>query len=338
MNAKRIVFPGPNRVELEDIDFCTDALAPQAAAIRTRYSIVSAGTELACLSGNEGWAKMPFYPGYGSAGEVVAVGSAAQGLKPGDSVFTYGKHASHALTSTVAVPVPDGLDGRIAVFARMAGVSITALRVSEAELGDYVAVYGLGLVGNFAAQLFTLAGCEVIGIDVAPRRLDLAKSCGAAHAISPAQGNVKEAIADITRWEMCRTVVEATGNPKVGEVAADAAAKLGEVILLGSPRGAHEGDVTTLLNRVHLWGNGCVTFKGAHEWRYPTLKDTTGHAKHSIERNIEIILRLMSQGKLSVKPLLTHVLPPAACAQAYEGLRNKKDEYVGVVFDWTGED
>ena len=335
MDAKRIVFPEANKVELEAFDFTTDQLTPQAAAIRTRYSIVSAGTELACLSGNEAWAKMPFYPGYGSVGEVVAVGGAAQGFKPGDRVFTYGKHASNGLTSTVAVAVPDGLDGRTAAFARMVGVSITALRVSEAELGDYVAVYGLGLVGNFAAQLFTLAGCEVIGIDLAPRRLELAKSCGAAHAISPAQVDVKEAVADITRGQMCRTVVEAIGNPKVGEVAADLAAKLGEVILLGSPRGAHESDLTTLLNRVHLWGNGCVTFKGAHEWRYPTLKDTTGHAKHSIERNIEVILRLMSQGKLCVEPLLTHVLPPTACARAYEGLRDNKDEYVGVVFDWA---
>ena len=35
----------------------------------------------------------------------------------------------------------------------MAAVSITALRVSAAELGDHVAIFGLGLVGNLCAQL-----------------------------------------------------------------------------------------------------------------------------------------------------------------------------------------
>jgi UDP-N-acetyl-D-mannosaminuronate dehydrogenase len=46
------------------------------------------------------------------------------------------------------------------------------LLVSDAELGDWVAVYGLGLVGNLCAQLFALAGCRVIGIDLFQERID----------------------------------------------------------------------------------------------------------------------------------------------------------------------
>jgi threonine dehydrogenase-like Zn-dependent dehydrogenase len=135
---------------------------------------------------------------------------------------------------------------------------------------------------------------------------------------------------------MCEVVVEATGAPAVAEKAAQFAAKLGEVVLVGSPRGQHMGDITTLLNCIHLWGNGCVTFKGAHEWRYPVDRDPNGHAKHSIMRNVEILLGLIAEGRLHVKELLTHVLPPTECAKAYEGLRDKKDEYLGVLFDWTG--
>lgn len=335
MHARKVVFTAPNQVELQGFDFDVAALAPHEVAIKSHYTLISPGTELACLSGIEGWARLPFTPGYAGCGEIIAIGADVRGFGPGDLVFSYTSHASHVKAGVLVARVPEGLDPRLAVFARMAAVSITALRVSEAELGDRVAVWGLGLVGNLAAQLFTLAGCDVIGIDLSPRRRELAKHCGIRHVLDGA-ADVVAAVRDLTGGEMCSTVVEATGAPAVAARAADVAAKLGEVILVGSPRGEHTGDITALLNHIHLWQNGCVTFKGAHEWRYPTPRDPAGYTKHSLERNVDILLALIAEGRLQVKPLLTHVLPPSECGAAYAGLRDRKDEYVGVVFDWTG--
>ena len=39
---------------------------------------------------------------------------------------------------------------------------------------------------------------------------------------------------------------------------------------------------------------------------------------------------------LQVSPLHTHTLKPEQARQAYDGLKNHKDETIGVVFDWTG--
>lgn len=335
MQGKQVIFTEPNKVELKDIDFNLDNLGPKDVAVHTRYSLISAGTELACLSGKESWAKLPFAPGYAGCGEVIGVGKEVKDLKAGDLVFSYTKHASHVKASTVTVPVPKGVDLKLVPFARMAAVSISALRVSNADLGDYVAVLGLGLVGSLCAQLFALSGCEVIGSDVSPRRIELARKCGLKHAVNPSQQDAKAAVKEITGGRMCEVVVEATGNPAVGATAGGLAGKLGEVILLGSPRGEHPCDLTQVLNYIHLWGNGCVTFKGAHEWRYPIERDPGGHMKHSIRRNVEILLRLIGDGRLRVNELITQVLPPTECAKAYAGLREKKEEYVGVVFDWT---
>ena len=332
MKASRICFVAPNQLELQDFDFEAANLGPREIALRTVASLISPGTELACLSGIEGWARMPFVPGYAACGEVIAAGPNA-GVAPGNTVFAYTAHASHARTDRLWAPLPAGLDPTLAVFARMAAVAITSLRVSAAELGDTVAVTGLGLVGNFAAQLFGLAGCEVIGIDPSPRRRALARECGVAHAIDAADS--AQAVADLTGGRMCACVVEASGAPAVAESAVKLAGKLGEMILVGSPRGEHQTNLTPFLNAVHLWGN-CVTLKGAHEWRYPVAPDPQGQAKHSIGRNVEILLRLIADGRLKVQPLLTHVVSPyAAAAEAYAGLREKKDEYLGVVFDWT---
>ncbi|MFP4061041.1 MAG: hypothetical protein ACOCXW_02265 [Bacteroidota bacterium] len=57
--------------------------------------------------------------------------------------------------------------------------------------------------------------------------------------------------------------------------------------------------------------------------------------EHSIERNAGIIMNLIKEGTLNVEPLYTHKLTPENPQEAYDGLRNKKDEYIGVVFDWT---
>ena len=334
MKARKVLFTAPGVVDVEEFEFDGDTVGGNEIALKTHYSLISPGTELACLRGTESWAEMPFAPGYAACGEAIGVGAGVSGMQVGDMVFSYTGHASHAKASNLYARLPEGLDPKLAVFARMAAVSMTALRVSAAELGDYVAVTGLGLVGNLAAQLFTLAGCDVIGIDVSPSRRELAQTCGVAHVVD-GKADVPAAVREISGGEMCATVVEATGVPAVAETVAALAGKQGEVVLLGSPRGEHQADLTAFMNHIHLWGN-CVTFKGAHEWRYPIAKDPGGFQKHSLERNIEILLRLIAAGRLQVAPLLTHVLPPTHAAEAYAGLRDKKDKYVGVVFDWIG--
>lgn len=308
--------------------------SPTDILIETEYSIVSAGTELACRAGIESWAPLPFCPGYGSVGKVIAKGADVKNVQIGQRILTFGKHAKHALVENVAVPVPEGLDPAEATIARMGSVAITSLRASDAELGDFVAVIGLGLVGNLAAQLFSLSGCEVIGIDLSAARRDQAKACGIAHTLAPGS-DLAAKISAITGGRMCNTVVEATG---LAAVAVDTApllvGKQGEIVLLGSPRAPYQTNVTPFLNQLHLC-RPTVAVKGALEWRYPVRDDGEGFCKHSIERNVGQLLRLLAHGKLKAAPLITHLSSPADCHAVYEGLANKKDVYTGVVFDWS---
>lgn len=303
--------------------------------IRTMFSIVSPGTELAILTGNEGWAPLPYVPGYGSVG-TVEVPAPGRGIAKGSLVFTYGRHSSLAHDDTVCLPVPEGLAPEVAVFARIAAVSITAIRCSEIELGDRVCVFGAGLVGNFAAQLARASGANVTVVDPSEKRRFSARQCGIENAIE-FDGRGMERVLEITGGKKFSTVIDATGISKVIETAIDCVGKKGELILLGSPRGAYETDLTRFLNHSHLCPEN-VTIKGAHEWRYHTLKDPQEIYKHSIERNIEIIFGLMREGRILVKPLLTHLVNPESAQKIYDGLRNDKDTYLGVVFDWRDID
>lgn len=344
MLVKQVVFPRTNEVQLEEVEVDLTP-AENEIIIKTLASIISAGTELACLAGLADWAPFPFRPGYGAVGKVIAVGKNVEDVKVGDIILTNSNHASYAKARVAAIKVPDGLEPNKAVFARMANVSITAVRVSSAELGDKVAVIGLGLVGNLAAQLFQLAGCEVIGLDKVKKRLEVAKMCGIEKVVNTEEIDPVQAVKELTEGKGCQVVVDATGNPAGTLLAPQLAAKYGEVILLGSYFGRKlETNVTELLEQIHLSGYGCITFKGAHEWRYPVkeirddilpIERNAHFYKHSYERNAKINLRLIAEGKLKVEPLLTHIVKPEQCAEVYWGLRENLGEYIGVVFDWA---
>jgi hypothetical protein len=65
------------------------------------------------------------------------------------------------------LPLEESDDAVLMVLVRMAGVAITAVRRAVGlQPGASAVVLGLGLVGNFAAQLLQLAGLEVRAFDV----------------------------------------------------------------------------------------------------------------------------------------------------------------------------
>ena len=327
---KQIVFTKPNRAELVDAPE-TGANAPP---VRNEVSLVSIGTEMAIYSGGESWAKLPFVPGYASVGTIC--GANENEFASGTRVFTHGRHQEYTTEKVLTVAVPDDVPSRHAVFARMASVSMTAIRVGHIELGDWVAVYGAGLVGNLAAQLARLAGAHVVLVDRSADRLAVAQKCGIADCVL-ADGSELEAIDEVTGGQRCSTVIEATGVTAVAEYAMDAVAPCGELILLGTPRAEHSANFADFLRKIHL-ASSLVTVKGAHEWCYPTLPAKGRDAKHSILRNTHIILELIRTKQLSIEDLISDVFTPEAAPEIYPALAADPDRYLGVLIDWSGRE
>lgn len=337
MKNKQIVFTAPWKVELlvDELSYNPPVLQPGQALVKKRYTLISPGTELACLSGGEGWFSMPGIPGYAAVSEVVALGEETAGIAVGDLIFHYGKHCLYEVvpTSGVFLKAPANMDLRLIPFTRLATVAMTAIRVSQIELGDTIAVTGLGLVGNMASQLAKLQGANVIGIDLSEARLKLAGQCGLYLGLSAADGDVVSQIRKATSGVGVSTLIEATGVPKVAVDSLPMIAQFGELIFLGSPRGEYTVNVTDVFNYSHLIGKGAITFKGAHEWRYPLEPDN--YVKHSLVRNSNVVLELIRSNRLVIEPLISHIMKPEEAAVAYEGLRLHKDRYHGVLFDWS---
>ena len=344
MRSYDICFPQPYQATLVEREVSADDLGPGQALVRGEYSIISAGTELAnfthladeapALPGQPRWpGPFPRYPGYGHLGAVVAVGPECGAVVPGDRILTFSNHGSlvKANLRRFALPVPPEADGRRAVFTRMAGVAITAIRSSSVAAGDQVVVIGLGLVGNFAAQLMRLSGADVLGVDLSPHRLEIARRCGLENVLNPNEENLAEAVQEWTGGKGARITVEAIGRSELVAQAVDLTRRHGEVILLGSPRARVTMDVTPMLSRIHMLA---IRMIGALEWTHPL--DPTERAHFSIRENYEQILQWIAGERLIVEPLISHVLSPDQCQTAYDGLLNRKDEYLGAIFDWRG--
>ena len=336
VKTRKFVIPEPGVIQLveEEMD---ESLKSRQALVRAEYSVVSAGTEGAGFTGLV--EEMPFgrggtYPretGYGHLGEVLAVGDGVTMCKPGDRVLSFSRHASvtKANVERMALPVPKEAEGKHLVFARMAGVSISSLRSSSVQPGDTVLVIGMGLVGNFAAQLFQLAGADVIVADLSDLRLEKARECGISRTVNSGTEDLEDAVMKWTDDKGVRIAVEAIGISQVINQAVMLTQRYGEVILLGSPRAPARIDVTPMLLRIHL---EAIRMIGSLEWRWPIHE---ADRVRDITSNYRQIVNWITEGRLIVEPLLTHLASPEDCQMIYEGLTQKKEQYMAAVFDWS---
>jgi len=336
MNYKKLLVTEPMKVFLVEGEFNDSIVKPSEIVVKTIFSHLSAGTELACLHGLEDWFKIPDTPGYTSIAKVIAKGEDITHVEIGDLVYTYGNHAEYYKLEYgerwhgVCVKLPEGINPEYAAFTHMATIALTAIRNSKIELGDYVLITGLGAIGNLAAQLAQLQGATVIATDIDAHRIELAQKSGINYCINSKNENLQERILEITNGQQVSTYIDATGASAVITDTLKNVQAYGEVILLGSPRAPFQSDVTKTLQNFHLFPS--LTLKGALEFTYPTHQND--FAKHSIERNAAIVLNLINENKLKIEPVYSHKVLPANAQSAYDGLKNNPNEYIGVVFDW----
>lgn len=336
MKAKCITAVAPNKVVVEDVILDETAIGEDELLINSQCSLTNPGTEVATFTGLEAEFSKTFkYPcglGRANVGTVQKTGSKVRDLAAGDLVLSFGPHASAFKTNRAGIisKVPPEIEPASACFARMASVSITALRKADLGAGDKVLINGQGVVGNLAAQLFRLAGAEVMVADINEFRLQTARQCGLARTVNPARENLKEVISSWTDAKGPRIIVDAVGQSELILAAVELVARSGQVILLGTPRKRAETEVTRMLARIHTQD---ITLRGAYLWDFPRNEDP--YARYSIAQNVEEIFGWIRDGRLNPKPLCTHTLPPEQCQQAYDGLSRDKEHYLAVIFNWN---
>jgi 2-desacetyl-2-hydroxyethyl bacteriochlorophyllide A dehydrogenase len=329
-----IVFTGKEQVE-----FRREPLAqpgPRQALVATSRTLVSMGTELICFQRRfeEGthwdrWVKYPFYPGYCNVGRVVALGGEVEGLTVGERVATRGGHRQFILTDAGrAVPVPEGLGDEEATWFGLAGIVQNAVRRAEHELGDAVAVIGLGPLGQLAVQYTRVGGArEVIAIDTVPGRLEIARAHGATQTLCAPAGETLGAVGEITIGRLADVVYDVTGHPAAFPAALQLARRFGKVILLGDTGAPSEQRlIPDLITRG-------LKVIGAHDTNPPPV--ASDHLYWSHRNMAQLFFTYLARGQMRTADLITHRYSPEQAAECYAALARDRSAALGVIFDWS---
>ena len=185
--------------------------------------------------------KAPTPLGYSCAGTVEAVGTDIDEFRVGDRVAAIGEglatHAEfNAVPRNLVVRVPDAVGLDTASSSAIGAIALQSVRQAALELGESVAVIGLGLLGQFAVQLVRANGCRVVGVDLDPAKCALAVRHGAEAASSP-QGD--QALTNALRVSAglgvdAVLVTTSTSSNQPIELAARLVRDRGRVVCLGN--------------------------------------------------------------------------------------------------------
>jgi predicted dehydrogenase/threonine dehydrogenase-like Zn-dependent dehydrogenase len=345
---------------------------PREVLVRTEWSCVSVGTELAGIA----MSGLPLYrralkqpenvrkvldvardqglartvkrvrgqlaagvpTGYSCAGVVVETGTEVEGFAPGDRVACAGAGiANHA--ELVAVPVnlvarvPQELGLDAASTVTLGAIALQGVRRAEPTLGETVVVIGLGILGQLTAQLLHAAGCHVIGADVDPARVKLATVL---EGSAGPDDDLAERVRNLTDGFGADAVIvtAATSSDDVVRDAARACRKKGRVIVVG--------DVGLGLRRSDIYEKelDVLISTSYGPGRYDPTYEVEGHdypigyVRWTENRNMEEYLRQLAAGKITLEGIPEERYPVDGAPEAYAALKRETERPLLVLLSY----
>jgi len=282
--------------------------------------------------------------GYSAAGIVIAVAEDVTEFQIGDRVACAGVgFASHAevlsVPKNLCVHLPEQVSFEAGAYGTLGAIALQGVRLAEPTLGESVVVIGLGLVGQLTVQLLRANGCKVLGLDLDPARVALARELGADHAEISGDATPNT----IHKWTNGRgadavLITAATDSNQPVELAAKVSRLKGRVIVVGMtgldiPRAPFFSRELKLVISMS-YGPG----------RYDSDYEEKGHdyplpyVRWTEKRNIESFLDLVCDGRVNVDRLTTHRFRIEEAERAYHLISgNSGEPYIGVLLNYDPE-
>lgn len=284
------------------------------------------------------------YPtGYSVSGTVIAVGEGVSGFEVGDRVAAAGAQcAFHAevvrIPENLCVLLPENVGFEEASTVALGAIALQGVRRANPTIGETFVVMGLGILGQFTAQILRANGCKVIALDPDKSRVETATQFGAdiglTEAVTDAHG-----VAQLTEGYGADGVIitAAASSDELVSQAFRMTRKKGRVVLVG--------DVGLNLNRGDFYEKEIDFFISSSygPGRYDSAYEERGldyplpYVRWTENRNMQEFLGLMSRGLIKIRELVTKVHPVGEATAAFESLKSPGYKPLLVLLGYKSE-
>ncbi len=310
---KALLITAANTLELVEREIPKPA--PHQVLLKIRAAGIC-GTDIHILHGDAP-AGFPVVLGHEVSGEVVECGEHVTTLQLGDRVtvdpnvycghcafcrsgdihlcenircfgiFSDGGFAEYAvIAANFAYKIPDNMSWVEGAMIEPAACCMHGADMAQYKMGDTVLIHGVGAIGNMHVQFAKLRGASTIIVsDPIASRRELALQMGADYAIDPLAQDVYAEVQKILP-ERPRIIMDCTGRPQVIEQAVPQVRWGGRIVMFG----VCPSDATISINPAYV-NDREITLCGSYDY-------LNAH-KPAIE--------LIASGRLTVKPLASHV-------------------------------
>lgn len=329
-------------------------VGPHDVRVATVYSGISAGTELTRYRGTNPklikyWDEQRgvFVPvdatssesplpdhattelvgrGFEQVGRIVEIGVAVEDLVIGDLVYGVWGHRSHAVITAEAArlgKLPAEMDPMLGIFTRAGIVALNGILDGEVNIGETVAVFGMGVIGQIVAQLAGIAGADVIGCELISARRELARRLNPKMTIVESDAAASDVVRELTRGRGADVCFEVAGKTAALHEAIRACATSSRVVALGF----YQGEATNLYlgeefhhNRVTIVSSqiGGISPQLQHRWNRERLTRT--------------FMQMVADGRIDLASLVTHVRPFEEASEVFRMVDENPAEVMEAVF------
>jgi predicted dehydrogenase/threonine dehydrogenase-like Zn-dependent dehydrogenase len=282
--------------------------------------------------------------GYSAAGKVIEVGETIHDVQVGDHVACAGAGiANHAeiinVPRNLLVKTPESLNPGEASTVTLGAIALQGIRRANPTLGETFLVIGLGVLGQMTAQMLKANGCRVIGLDPDEARVRMAESLGMDHGLSMNEDPVSR-VTQLTDGHGADGVLitASTASDDVVSRAFQSCRKKGRVVLVG--------DVGLNLQRSDFYVKE-IDFlistsygPGRYEPNYEKkgLDYPIGYVRWTENRNMQEYIRLLSEGKINIRPLIQDEYKLEDAPLAYNSIKSGEEKPIMVLLKYGQED
>lgn len=302
--------------------------------VETEYSAISPGTEIMMNGLHRSQA---IVLGYSAAGIVRTRGKGMEHWAEGQRVACYGApYAKHAewllMPQHLMVPVPAHVSSGEASTVGLGAIAVHAVRQAALQFGETVVLIGAGILGQLIAQIAKASGCRVIVYDLLAERCTMAEGLGIRHVAASPQG-VENHLSALTAGMGADAVIVCAGGKSGAliDLGLSWVRDHGKVLLVGDVKPDFSRDLMfskeaqVLISRAGGPGRYDPIYeKQGVDYPYGYVRWTEG-------RNMAEYIRLIAEGDIQVKPLISEVYAVESCADAFRRYAEAPGEMLGAL-------